>query len=85
MPINNPFEVEFLDEALEFIGSLSPDEKKEVLANIKAARSAQNSKLFEKLTKDIGNSEQDIMENNIEYSHSGIRHENQWCFAPTDL
>ena len=53
MPINNPFEVEFLDEALEFIVSLSPDEKKEVLANIKAARAAQNSKLFEKLTKDI--------------------------------
>ena len=53
MPINNPFEVEFLDEALEFIKSLSTDEKEEVLANIKAARSAQNSKLFEKLTKDI--------------------------------
>ena len=27
MPINNPFEVEFLDEALEFIESLSPNGK----------------------------------------------------------
>lgn len=53
MPINNPFDVEFLDEALEFIKSLRADEKEEVLANIKAARSVQNSKLFEKLTKDI--------------------------------
>ena len=85
MPINNPFEVEFLDEALEFIGSLSPDEKKEVLANIKAARVAQNSKLFEKLTKDIWEFRARHNGNNIEYSHSGIRHENQWCFAPTDL
>ena len=53
MPINNPFEVEFLEEALEFIKSLSTDEKEEVLPNIKAARTVQNSKLFEKLTKEI--------------------------------
>ena len=53
MPINNPFEVEFLDEAFEFIEGLSADEKEEVLANIKAAKAVQNSKLFEKLTKNI--------------------------------
>ena len=53
MPINNQFDVEFLDEAREFIKQLSEEEKKVVLRRIEVAKMTRNSKLFEKLTKDI--------------------------------
>ncbi len=53
MPINNPFNIEFLDEAADFVRSLNMEEKREMLANISAAKIALDSSLFKKLTKDI--------------------------------
>ena len=47
------FDVEFLDEAYEFVQKLSVDEKKELLTNIEAARTTRDISLFKKLTKDI--------------------------------
>ena len=53
MQTNNLFDVEFLDEAREFIKQLSEEEKKIVLKRINVAKTIRNSKLFEKLTNDI--------------------------------
>ena len=53
MPLNSLFEIEFLDEAREFIKQLSEDEKKVLLKRIEAAKITRNSKYFEKLTKEI--------------------------------
>ena len=53
MPTNNQFDVEFLDEAREFIKKLSEEEKKVVLRRIEVAKITRNPKFFKKLTKDI--------------------------------
>ena len=53
MPLKKPFNVELLEEAREFIGKLTIEEKREVLANIEAAKSTQDATLFKKVTVDI--------------------------------
>ena len=47
------FKVEFLDEAVEFLGSLEKKEREKILYNIYKARVTQDQELFKKLSDDI--------------------------------
>ena len=53
MAIDKRFEVDFLDEAKEFISKLSKDDKFELVSNIKAAQKVVDSTLFKKVSKNI--------------------------------
>ena len=47
------FDVEFLDEAVEFLGNLEEKAREKIIYNIYKARITQDKELFKKLTGDI--------------------------------
>ena len=53
MAIDKRFDVELLDEARRFVAELNQEDKAELMANIKAAKSSIDSGLFKKITKEI--------------------------------
>jgi phage-related protein len=51
--MEDKFQVEYLDDAIEFLRSLNEKERKKVLYNISKAKSVTDNELFKKLTDDI--------------------------------
>lgn len=51
--MNPKFEVDFLEDAVDFLDSLDEKSRKKIIFNIDKSRYVNDPKLFKKLTKDI--------------------------------
>ncbi len=67
------FEIEFLQEALEFLDEIPIKAKDKILFNMAMARSKKDPKLFNLCKMEFGTSEQNILATTTEFLHFGTR------------
>jgi len=71
------FNVEFLEDSLEFLSNLDAKMREKVLENIRISRFLNNPKLLKKVDREIWNSGLNTNHNRFDYLLFGIRSQNR--------